>query len=108
VTGTGEDARIRKTRVIDLDLFLERADEEVILIVLSHESRVGEPVDIELVVTRPTAGGWYYELPGIDHTGMCNQFIGGARSSPVDQEKTVRSRKKGRLQLLADYASCDF
>jgi hypothetical protein len=69
---------------------------------------VGEPVDIELVVTRPTAGGWYYELPGIDHTGMCNQFIGGARSSPVDQEKTVRSRKKGRLQLLADYASCDF
>src|SRR5215208_8465587 len=60
--------RIRKAGVINLNLFLGRADEEVILIVRADEATVSEPVDIELVVTRTTSNIRDNELAGIDHS----------------------------------------
>jgi hypothetical protein len=78
MTRVSEDTRIREARVIDLDLFLESANEEVILIVLSHQAGVSESIDIDLVVMRAAANVRNDELPGINHSEIL-QAVPAAR-----------------------------
>jgi hypothetical protein len=49
--------RVGEARVVDLELLLKRADEEVILIVRPHFAPMRQTVKVDLVIVRTTSDG---------------------------------------------------